>query len=83
MEINIRGCNNYGSASWKDVTVKEDGTTINFSVNVGEELKRFRETLLDAAFGDMNMDEIIAYLTENGYSDEIIERYEDEKSEAA
>ncbi len=29
------------------------------------------------------MDEIIAYLTENSYSDEIIERYEEEKSEAA
>lgn len=83
MEIDIRKGGLFGTESWKDVTVKEDGTTIKFSVNYGAEIKKFHETLLDAAFGDMDMDEIISYLKENGYADEIIERYEDEKSEAA
>ncbi|BEM10527.1 hypothetical protein SM14VA5_30310 [Serratia marcescens] len=83
MEIDIRNVNNYGSIEWREVTVKEDGATIKFDVGVGDELKKLHETLLDAAFGDMEMDEIVSYLTANGYADEIIERYEEEKSEAA
>ncbi|CAI1179848.1 hypothetical protein [Serratia proteamaculans] len=83
MEINIRKSPSYGSASWRNVEVKEDGTKISFDVSVGDELNKFHETLLDAAFGDMEMDEIVSYLTANGYADEIIERYEEEKSEAA
>ncbi|EBX9278827.1 hypothetical protein DT177_23900, partial [Salmonella enterica subsp. enterica serovar Braenderup] len=68
---------------WREVTVKEDNTTIKFDLNTYGEIKEFCHHLLDTAFAEMEMDEIIAYLTENSYSDEIIERYEEEKSEAA
>ncbi|MEL5655625.1 hypothetical protein PTT65_04220 [Serratia ureilytica] len=83
MEIDIRKSPSYGSASWRSVEVKDGGAKISFDVSVGEELEKFHKILLDAAFGDMEMDEIVSYLTASGYSDEIIERYEEEKSEAA
>lgn len=83
MEIDIRKGGICGHATWREVRIKESGTTINFDVSEGNELNSFRETILEAVFGDMSMDEVVKYLTESGYSDEIIERYEDEKSEAA
>lgn len=83
MEIDIRKGGICGHATWREVRFKESGTTINFDVSEGNELNSFRETILDAVFGDMSMDEVVKYLTESGYSDEIIERYEEEKSEAA
>lgn len=84
MEIDIRKVSSYREDyGYREVTIKDGGATIRFDVNNGADLNQFRETMLDEVFGDMEMDEIIKYLTVNGYSDEIIERYEDEKSEAA
>lgn len=83
MEIDIRKGGICGHATWREVRIKEGGTTINFDVSDGNELNSFRETIIEAVFGDMSMDEVVKYLTESGYSDEIIERYENEKSEAA
>lgn len=83
MEIDIRKGGLFGDGSWREVRIREDGTTINFDVSVGAELKKFRETILDAVFGDMSSDEVIAYLNESGYSEEIIERYENSKDDAA
>lgn len=83
MEIEIRKGGVFGHNTWREVRIKESGTTINFDVHEGNELNLFRETILEAVFGDMSMDEVVKYLTESGYSDEIIERYEDEKSESA
>lgn len=83
MKIDIRKGGLFGDGKWREVTIHEDGTTIKFDVSEGDELKQFHETLIDSAFNDMSMDEIIMFLTENGYADEIIERYEIEKAEAA
>lgn len=83
MEIDIRKGGIFGHETWREVRIKESGTTITFDVSEGNELDSFRETILDAVFGDMSMDEVIKYLNESGYSEEIIERYEEEKSEAA
>jgi len=84
MEIDIRKVANYSSnGGWREVTVKEDNTTIKFYLDTKGDIKEFCHHLLDTAFAEMEMDEIISYLTENGYSDEVIERYEEEKSEAA
>ncbi|RKR53186.1 hypothetical protein C7387_4326 [Yokenella regensburgei] len=84
MEIDIRKVAIYSrNGGWREVTVKEDNTTIKFDLNSNNEVKAFCHHLLDTAFAEMEMDEIIAYLKENRYSDEIIERYEEEKSEAA
>ncbi|MEE9690379.1 hypothetical protein V4833_21925 [Enterobacter sp. HK169] len=83
MEIDIRKGGICGHATWREVRIKEGGTTINFDVSEGNELNSFREAILSAVFGDMSTDEVIKYLNESGYSEEIIERYEEEKSEAA
>lgn len=84
MEIDIRKVATYSSnGGWREVTVKEDNTTIKFDLNTIGEIEEFCHHLLDTALAEMGMNDIIAYLTEKGYSDEIIERYEDEKSEAA
>lgn len=83
MQIDIRKGGLFGDGKWREVTIREDGTTIKFDVSEGDELKSFHERLIDSAFRDMSMDEIVTFLTENGYADEIIERYENEKSEAA
>lgn len=83
MKISISKGGIFGDGGWREVTIKEDGATIKFDVSEGKELENFHETLIDAAFGDMTMDEVVKYLTENGYADEIIERYENEKSEVA
>ncbi|MDR7940121.1 hypothetical protein RIU82_09220 [Enterobacter soli] len=83
MEIDIRKVATYSrNGGWREVTVKEDNTTIKFDLNGNDEVKDFCHHLLDTAFGEMEMDEIIKYLTENRYSDEVIERYEEEKSAA-
>ncbi|HAS0821239.1 TPA: hypothetical protein I3317_000994 [Enterobacter cloacae subsp. cloacae] len=84
MEIDIRKVATYSSnGGWREVTVKEDNTTIKFDLNTIGEIEEFCHHLLDTALAEMEMDDIITYLTENGYSDEIIERYEEEKSEVA
>lgn len=83
MQIDIRKGGLFGDGKWREVTIREDGATIKFDVSVGDELKKLHETLIDSAFDDMSMDEIITFLTECGYADEIIERYENKKSEAA
>ncbi len=60
------------------VTVKEDNTTIKFDLNTYMAKLRILPSPLGYRFCyEMEMDEIIAYLTENSYSDEIIERYEE------
>ena len=64
MEIDIRKGGICGHATWREVRIKESGTTINFDVSEGNELNSFRETILDAVFGDMSMDEVVKYLTE-------------------
>lgn len=84
MEIDIRKVATYSrNGGWSEVTVKEDNTTIKFDLNSRGEITDFCHHLIDTAFAELEMDEIISYLKENGYADEIIERYEDEKSEAA
>lgn len=84
MEIDIRKVATYSSnGGWREVTVKEDNTTIKFDLNTISEIEKFCHHLLDTALAEMEMDDIITYLTESGYRDEIIERYEEEKSEAA
>ncbi|MBJ9866334.1 hypothetical protein [Citrobacter amalonaticus] len=84
MEIDIRKVATYSSnGGWREVTVKEDNTTIKFDLSTNGEIKDFCHHLLDTAFAEMEIDEIISYLTESGYRDEVIERYEEEKSEAA
>ena len=81
MEIDIR---NAGiQYKWKEVTVKHDGATIKFDVSDGDETKQLLESLLDAAFGVMDADEIVSYLNERGYSDEVIERNKEQAETAA
>ncbi|MDI3149347.1 hypothetical protein [Serratia nevei] len=83
MEIIIRRINPYGTIRWREVKLVENGTTIKFDISDGQEFKQFCETLIDSAFGEMEMSEIYQYLKESGYLDEITRRHQEETTEAA
>jgi len=55
--------------------------TVKFCVSDGEERNNFLKSLVDAAFGEMSMNEIISYLDDEGYSEEIIERHSEIESD--
>ncbi|MFZ4835930.1 hypothetical protein [Rouxiella sp. Mn2063] len=79
MEIDIRKAGVIYKLS--EVKVSHGEATIKFDIRDGEERSNFLKSLVDAAFGEMSMDEIMSYLDDEGYSDEVIERNSEGESE--